>query len=241
MADIVAEALRKMILGGEFAPGQRMTQEELAEMLHVSTTPVREALLKLSAGGLVEASANRYFRVVQTNADDVRDMYWMHAVLCAELTRRACENRTDELVTSLKIFERRFREAVKSGDVAELNDSNWQFHREINVAAQSPRLLFMLKTTLRFIPDDLYPEISEWGPSSVTAHYAIVAAIEACDANAAADAASEHVRNGGELLIERLTKQGLWGFGDTSHEVEDDLSNRPKNVPTISVLPPSVI
>ena len=220
MSDEVAETLRRMILVGDLAPGQRATQDELAEMLQVSTTPVREALLKLSAAGLIEASPNRYFRVVHTTQDDVRDTYWIHATLAAELTRRACERRTDKLTQTLVDLEERYTQGVAAGDAAEMNEANWLFHRAINVAAEAPRLVFMLKSTLRFIPDDLYAEIESWGTTSIEAHQEIIAAFTTGDADAAGVAASRHVLEAGELLVEQLANRGFWADTDGSTPVK---------------------
>ena len=71
-------------------------------MLGVSTMPVREALLKLAALGLVEASPNRSFRVVNSTKEDTRDSYWMQSVLVGELTRRACTLEGPKLVPELE-------------------------------------------------------------------------------------------------------------------------------------------
>jgi DNA-binding GntR family transcriptional regulator len=214
MADEVADVLRRMILVGDLTPGQRMTQDELATMLNVSTTPVREALLKLSASGLIEASPNRFFRVAQTTPDDVRDTYWVHAALAGELTRRACERQDQALLNTLRDIERSYQHAVDSADGPTMSETNWRFHRAINQAAASPRLVFMLKVTIRFIPDDLYADIESWGTTSVDSHRNILAAFDERDADAAQTAASEHVLEAGELLVQHLGARGFWRATD---------------------------
>src|ERR1700721_2637172 len=102
MSDAVADTLQQMIVEDELKSGQRVTQDELAKMLGVSTMPVREALLKLAALGLVEASPNRSFRVVNSTKEDTRDSYWMQSVLVGELTRRACSIEGLKLVPELE-------------------------------------------------------------------------------------------------------------------------------------------
>jgi DNA-binding GntR family transcriptional regulator len=210
MADIVAETLRNMILVGDLEPGRRTTQDELAKLLSVSTMPVREALLKLSAQGLIEASPNRSFRVRRTTREDIKDTYWQHATLAGELTRRACVNRTDALLAELRNFEIVYKQAVERHDAQGMEAANWQFHRAINLAADSPRLLFMLKVTLGFIPDGMYPQVPAWGQLSVNAHLMIISAMSAGYADAAAQAAAAHVREAGELLVELLENRGFW-------------------------------
>ena len=85
----VVGVLRRMILVGELPPGSRATQDELAQRLGVSTMPVRKALLRLAAEGLIEVSPRRSFRVVHTTADDIRDVYWMQARIAGQLADRA--------------------------------------------------------------------------------------------------------------------------------------------------------
>jgi DNA-binding GntR family transcriptional regulator len=210
MADEVAATLRDMILEGELHHGERRTQEELATELGVSTMPVREALLKLTAAGLVEATPNRSFRVVRISPEDMFDVYWMHAMLSAEITRRACERRDDGLVESLKRSEEAFLSAAKSGDMARIEEANWQFHRDINMSADSPRLLFMLRTTLRFIPEGAYTEIPEWIKMAKADHRRIVRAFVDGDPDAAAVAAREHVEGARDLLLRAFDESGFW-------------------------------
>src|SRR5207244_1357424 len=102
LADEVVATLRRMILVGELPPGSRSSQDELARLLGVSTMPVREALLRLAAEGFVEASPNRSFTIVRTTQTDVRDIYWMHAMLAGELASRACARADIELPRTLR-------------------------------------------------------------------------------------------------------------------------------------------
>lgn len=210
-ADQVSDILRTMILTGEIAPGWRMTQDQLAGVLGVSITPVREALLRLSTLGLIEATRGRSFRVAETTPDDVRDVFWEHASLAAELTRRSCARRSDELVTALRACRHAYEQAVRADDLDAMTTAEWEFHRTIYRAAGSPRLLFMLRTTLGFIPHGLFSQIEGWGERSVAAHTMITSAIEAGYGDSAAHAASGHIREAGELLVELLEARGYWG------------------------------
>jgi DNA-binding GntR family transcriptional regulator len=74
-----------MILSRQLTPGLRVTQTELADMLGVSTMPIREALLRLGSEGLIISSANRSFEVAHPTEKGIRDVYWIHGVLAANL------------------------------------------------------------------------------------------------------------------------------------------------------------
>ena len=215
MADEISDVLQRMIVTGELTSGQRITQEELADMLGVSTMPIREALLKLTAVGLIEAFPNRSFRVVTTTVDDMHDLYWIHAMLAAELTRRACESQGAALAPLLRQIEEEYEAAAKAGEAERLEQANTALHRAINKAAGAPRLLFMLKTTLRSIPDGWYPQIKDWVPMSRAAHAAIIDAFEANDPEAAAEAARKHVVDAGDLVIDHFSTTGRWAQGPT--------------------------
>jgi DNA-binding GntR family transcriptional regulator len=199
-----------MVLHGELKSGQRITQDDLAAMLGVSTMPVREALLKLTAVGLIEATPTRSFRVARTSVDDIRDAYWAQSSLAGELTRRACVREGAELAERLRALESVYVAALDASDGRSLEAANWAFHRAINRAADAPKLLFILKTTLRFIPGDLYAEISGWGQRSERSHLDIIDAIARGECDAAADAARDHVLEAGEQLIAHFSTRGYW-------------------------------
>ena len=206
----VTDRLREMILTVELPSGSRTTQDELARMLGVSTMPVREGLLRLAAEGFVDAEPNRSFRIAPTTRDDVNDIYWMQAGLSGELTRRACERSDDDLLASLREHAARCRQLAQSGDAELLEQANWDFHRAINRAAQAPKLLIILRATLRFIPHGFYGLLPGWTPTSEAGHEAILRAFEQRDPEAARTAAEQHVRDAGELLVEQFTARGYW-------------------------------
>jgi len=70
----IADALRDEVLAGRLQPGQEFTVKEIAEQYGVSATPVREALVDLSAQGLLDAVQHRGFQVHEYSLDDYRGM-----------------------------------------------------------------------------------------------------------------------------------------------------------------------
>jgi DNA-binding GntR family transcriptional regulator len=152
MTDIAADMLRRLIVSRELAPGQRIRQAELASMLGVSTMPIREALLRLVAEGMVIAESNRAFSVTSTTEDGIRDIYWMHATLAGELTARAWDNKTDALVDELSRYNKDYKAAATRNDFDALSNANWQFHAALNRAAASPAIVLQLRNTLHYFP-----------------------------------------------------------------------------------------
>lgn len=210
LAEQVADTVRGMILTGEIAPETPVTQSEIARLLGVSTMPAREALLRLGAEGFLIASPNRSFTVRRITEHDIRDIYWMHAVLAGELTRRACLRSDESLIKELRECEAEFVEAWDQSDAEAMDTANWRFHRKINKAAAAPKLWMLLNATLRFIPTQFYVRVPAWADESKRGHAEILQAFEQADADAARLAAETHVRAAGELLISSFWRSDAW-------------------------------
>jgi len=87
--EVVTNALREAILSGELRPGERLLQEQLADQLRVSRIPLRDALRRLEAEGLVRIGPRRGAEVASLSPDDVREVYDIRISLEPELMRRA--------------------------------------------------------------------------------------------------------------------------------------------------------
>lgn len=91
----VDQQLRKAILQGEYAPGERLILSDLTARLDVSPTPLREALWRLAAEGLVELTPQRGARVAPVSTEDLRDLYETRQLLEPPTLRRAIERGDD--------------------------------------------------------------------------------------------------------------------------------------------------
>lgn len=209
LAHQATEAIREMILVGELLPGQHVTHEELAKRLDVSTMPVREALLRLTHQGFIEARPGRHFEVVSTTRDDINDIYWAHAMLAGELTARATRNTDPELIETLLSVQEKF-EALTSDATDDLDRLNNRFHQLINRQAHAPKLLVFLRNTIRLIPEHFYALVPDWHSISKKGHRHIIDAIRSGDEERARRAAETHVRDAGALLTDLFTDKGYW-------------------------------
>ena len=138
LRDDVYRRLRDAIVDGTFTPGEQLRDGELAEWLGVSRTPVREALLRLAASGLVVALPGRSTTVSIIDARAVRDardvIAAMHELAVREVTTRLGPDDLDRM----RDANRRFAEAVAAGDVGAALDADEDLHR-IPVAALGNR------------------------------------------------------------------------------------------------------
>jgi DNA-binding GntR family transcriptional regulator len=205
-----------MILMGDLRPGEQVTQDYLAKELGVSTMPVREALLQLSHEGFIISGRGRAFRVTTTTRQDIADVYWMHSTLAGELTARACDNMDAETLHQLDGIHADWVRSVREREPAAMQETNFEFHRVINHVASSPKLLLLMRNTLRMIPERFYSMLPEWPSSSTDYHQGILDALHAGDRERAAAEASEHVQEAGRMLIQFFDEKGFWTAPESS-------------------------
>src|SRR6188472_2773027 len=109
-ADDIAGVLEDEIVGGAIPPGTVLRQEMLSERFEVSRTPVREALRRLAALGLVSFEPNRGVRVRSISADELHEAFLVRAELEALATEVATPKMTPDDLAEMDRIERRFGE-----------------------------------------------------------------------------------------------------------------------------------
>src|SRR5438105_6323558 len=109
-ADDLALVIEEAIVSGELEPGTVLRQEQLSERFQVSRTPVREALRRLAALGLVSFVPNRGVRVRSLSLAELREAFMIRAELESLATAVATPRMTDEDLAALDAAEQRFSE-----------------------------------------------------------------------------------------------------------------------------------
>src|SRR5881628_3030949 len=109
-ADDIALVIEEAIVSGELEPGTVLRQEQLSEQFDVSRTPVREALRRLAATGLVSFVPNRGVRVRTISRDELRQAFLVRAELEALVTKLATPRMTEARLAALAAAEQRFAE-----------------------------------------------------------------------------------------------------------------------------------
>jgi DNA-binding GntR family transcriptional regulator len=138
----VTENLRKAILLGQLPAGTRLVQSELAEVLNVSVTPIREALRELSTQGLVDLDAFRGAMVHTPSLSELEEIYEMRSLLIPLSIRRAIARITDQ---DLKQAETLLLQMEAESDQALWVDLNRQFHNLLDDTAQTRQIREVLK------------------------------------------------------------------------------------------------
>ena len=213
LGDEVAQYLREALMAGRYVADERLGVEDLAEELGVSTMPVREALLTLANEGLLVVRPRRGFRVVQLGVQDIEDVYDVHAYLAGRLAERAAANMSESAAETLAELQQRIEQAAADKEPsAVLEQLNYEFHREINRYAKSPRLEWFLRAATRYVPRQFYEDIPGWTQTSTQDHPGIVDALARHDGEAARRLMAQHVERAGALVVQSLLDRG-WPHG----------------------------
>ncbi|MFJ4999136.1 GntR family transcriptional regulator [Microbacterium sp. NPDC088619] len=136
----VAQVLRQRIVRGELSPGARITEEALAEEFSVSRGPIRDALTQLSFEKLVEVQRPRGVYITGLSQDDVDQLYSLRGALEQLALSRAMRVDDDARWAAMAATVDRMSQAADRGDHAAFVAADLEFHSEIYVLADHPRL-----------------------------------------------------------------------------------------------------
>ena len=144
LADDVYNQILSAIVDGEITKGERLIQEQIAEAVDVSRTPVREALLRLEQEGILEQRGRKGFSIREISAKEVRDMYGVREAIEGYAASTIAITRTPELLAPIK--KSIDAELVSSqANVEEVFLLNRTIHRTIIVQTNNPLLLKMFE------------------------------------------------------------------------------------------------
>jgi len=215
-ADDIAGLIEEAIVSGELVPGSVLRQEQLSERFGVSRTPVREALRRLAALGLVSFEPNRGVRVRTISHDDLREAFLVRAELEALVTEEAARKMTPEALDELEECEKRFARLtreVRSHEpggnrralMGEWMRANHAFHDVLYRVAELPYVESVAKSARRtfsgptvWAPVD--DELEALYERNQAEHRAIRQALAAGSVAGARELAREHVMHSFELL-----------------------------------------
>jgi DNA-binding GntR family transcriptional regulator len=209
-ADEIALEIEEAIVTGELAPGSVLRQEQLSERFSVSRTPVREALRRLAALGLVSFEPNRGVRVRTFSRDELYEAFLVRAELESLATELAAGRITPAELAELEQAEKRFAELTRRVVAGEPLTGEWvranhAFHDVIYRAANAPMVERIAKTARRTFSGQAVwgsgrSHIDELYAKNVRQHRAIAEALAAGSAAGARSLAREHVLSSFGLL-----------------------------------------
>lgn len=208
----VVVSVREMILDGRLVAGARLGEVELAESLGVSRTPVREALTRLGAEGLVDLSPNRGARVATWTREEIESIFDLRSALEPRLTALAVGTATAEDVEELDELARRMLGVGLPGGAQDLDalvPLNRAFHdRLVQLAGHSAlasALAAAVKTPLQLRNFHTYDERSM--RRSLAHHVEIVDAVRAGDPVWAQAVMTAHIHNARAVMVRATPRE----------------------------------
>lgn len=189
---LIADEIGRRIIRGELIPGERLRQEYVAAEFNVSHVPVREAMLKLAARGLVVTQHNKGVQVAPLDPMAHRELKLMRLALEPLTLLHSVPHLTPAQIRKADDLRRACDQAENIYEWEELNRA---FHMQIYAACDMPRLLEtvenMQNLAARYI---LIHYRNRWRPRVDNDHHGIIAAIHHKDARTASLILERHLQ-----------------------------------------------
>jgi DNA-binding GntR family transcriptional regulator len=203
-----------MVLNGELAPGTQILEQELAEMVGMSRTPVREALIRLQSDGLVEVVPRHGVRIVPMSLTDMHDIYMILVGLEPVAASLAAERGVseEELAVLIRATEA-MESALDRDDMEGWALADEEFHLAVMHQSGNSRLTAIVTNTWDQVHRARQLTIRLRHPNqprrSVQEHFQLIEAIRNRDAVAAAEIFRDHRLRGVKEQLEVLKTLGL--------------------------------
>lgn len=204
--------IRRRILDNELTAGSVLLEQELASLLTMSRTPVREAMVRLADEGMVEIRPRHGMRVLPVSAEDMQEIYQILTALEAEAAEEiARKGLAPEQITELRDAVAAMEHALEVDDLVLWARGDERFHRLLLEACPNRRLRSLVSqfwdqshrvrlVTLRLRPKPVDSNVD---------HLALVDAIERGDGEGARRIHREHRVRNGRMLVDILRTHGL--------------------------------
>ncbi|GAA1005103.1 GntR family transcriptional regulator [Acrocarpospora pleiomorpha] len=204
-SEYVFQRLRQELRDGTIAPGSQIRQIEIGERYGVSATPVREALRRLEADGLIIYSPHRGATVTDMAPHDLQDLYHFRITVESLCARLAVERGTEDDFAALRRLHDKLTALGDTGDAALLSQTNREFHLAIMRVGSA----YIADTIMRPVWEKAIPASeSLWDDPAFVRHCldqhgAILDALDARDADLASSRMSDHIEGARQKRLVR--------------------------------------
>jgi DNA-binding GntR family transcriptional regulator len=204
--ELAAQRLRQMLVENRIAPGAKLNERELCEVLNVSRTPLREAIKMLAAEGLVELVPNRGAVALALTEQDVLHTFEVIAGLEALSGELAAQRVSEAELAEIRAKHYEMLAAYSRRDLSAYYALNMQIHQAINAAARNPVLSATYQQVnarlqaLRFRSNQ---DGAKW-KRAVQEHEQMVEALAARDAAGMRQVLLAHLANKRDTVLEQL-------------------------------------
>jgi len=193
MRELIYLYVRSAILNGDLQTGMHLVEEELAKRLNVSRTPVREALRKLEADGLVKHYRRRGVEVRQITPKDATELYEICALLEGYAANLMVQHANTEEIKKLRIILNEMQNSMEMGDKDREMKSHREFHSTIYATGGNKRLEQLLCGYNEYLELSRNDYIKDYWTQTYKEHEQLCQAIESRDALLAEAVARNHI------------------------------------------------
>ncbi|MBC2576695.1 GntR family transcriptional regulator [Peptostreptococcus canis] len=206
LRDVVFENIRGAIMDGTLKPGERLMEIQLAELLGVSRTPIREAIRKLELEGLVVMLPRKGAYVANISKKDLIDILEVRIGLEGMAAFYAAERISDEGVKKLEKISEELKEYVCKNDVKNMLIKDEEFHNCIFEFTGNSRLKSMMLSVWETVYRFRLKYMSDYSSAVniVDEHKKIIDALKKGKADLAEKLAKEHIEKAEQFMIEKL-------------------------------------
>ena len=209
LVDEVYERLRKMITAGLLEPGERLNKNQLCEMFQVSRAPLREAIQKLAAKGLLKKECQKGTYVVKLEDKDIKVIFDLRQNLetlaVKESVKTIPEKNLLELKNYFKEVEKAFEADPEYIKPADYNTHDMELHFDLILNYSESMILKHLGSNLIDLAEIIL-NISSAPDSSIREHLEIIDALLLRDAVKAGKALSKHFKNMKKFVVSEHNK-----------------------------------
>jgi len=205
LGELAYASLKEAIVRGEFSAGQKLTVRAVAQALGVSTTPARDAIMRLIGEGALVNAGPKTVIVPPLTKVALDEVTSIRLVLEGLAARMATESMPKESIEALKGLQLQINTALDAGNYSAVLKANKAFHFTIYDAARMPRLTAMIESLwVRIGPslNDLYPEFAT-SRVGVSNHMEAIAGLETGDHARVQAAIEKDIRDGYRRLVTR--------------------------------------
>ena len=218
ISDQIYGLLKKKILDNEIKPGERLMQEELAEVFNASRTPIRQAFILLEKDGLVERLPQGGVRVTQIDIETVRDVFGIRGILEAYAVELACEKIQSTEISLLRDIEKQALTILSTPSPIEIKlqkllDLNSSFHEIIYKSTGSAFLVTLinnLKSVVLRLRALSLREVNTW--SQVwREHSQLIDCLERRERESACKIMRQHISSAASYVLAGFQIRGYQG------------------------------
>ncbi len=192
----VADFLREGIIAGRIERGARLKQQEIANQLNTSITPVREALKLLEAEGYVSGDSFKGAIVAPFDIEASSEVLNLRILLETQLVKGAVEHASAADIAELKVLAGLFANAFAAGDNEAARAANYRFHHRMFAIARMPQTLHFVQILWARYPFDLINRLKGRVSRAAEEHDDVLGAMIASDSAAAMLATRQHIEAG---------------------------------------------